>query len=547
MSKRIRIVIIFILSLQFGVRMCISQPMIDSVWFWEETDCDGRNLVEICYILSDDTANISAQMSSDSGMTWDVPLTTLMDTTGDLGEEIVPGEHCFYWEMGIDESDKEGMWTLEVGLAEYRDTLFLSDSFYFAAHNISGLTFDGDNIIVGERDGSPVTIAWYNIEADAIIRTVEVSGCNTAEDLAFAEGRLFMNCQSPGRVFEIDMTTGDIINQSSNSFSSLQGLTYLGNDSLFLNRSGWHFCKIPLELDASDCFTHSFGSGWPEGLAFGNGYIWLARDGSSSRPVLLKIRASDFFVSDSFWIIYGGSLGPEGLAWDGTSLWYANYNTGYVYEYDPLLVISEAISATLPLDSRPPNVDISFSGNSDIYPNDIISLNWIVEDMFWCDESCSLHISWCTSETTIIAMGTNYDWIVPPTAEGCDTFWFWIAVRDSFCNWGYDSCNNFSIQYEQTFACIVCPNPFTPNNDGINDYAQFEFEGMEQNEGMIYIFDIHGHKVKSIDVPEGTNAKINARWYGRDKNDKPLPQGLYLFTIESDGETVCEGTITIAR
>ncbi len=95
--------------------------------------------------------------------------------------------------------------------------------------------------------------------------------------------------------------------------------------------------------------------------------------------------------------------------------------------------------------------------------------------------------------------------------------------------------------------CKRVPNPFTPNNDGFNDYVQFEFDNMGQTEGTIYIYDIHNHEVKQINVPAGANAKTAAQWHGTDNNGNPLPQGVYMYVIESGGEIVCEGTVVIAR
>ena len=97
------------------------------------------------------------------------------------------------------------------------------------------------------------------------------------------------------------------------------------------------------------------------------------------------------------------------------------------------------------------------------------------------------------------------------------------------------------------YHCLRTPNPFTPNSDGINDYAQFEFDGMGEIEGTIYIFDLYGHEVRSIKVPSGGGAKQAARWDGKDNDGNPLKQGLYMYVIESGGEIVCEGTTVLAR
>ncbi|MCD6594443.1 gliding motility-associated C-terminal domain-containing protein [bacterium] len=91
------------------------------------------------------------------------------------------------------------------------------------------------------------------------------------------------------------------------------------------------------------------------------------------------------------------------------------------------------------------------------------------------------------------------------------------------------------------------PNPFTPNNDEQNDCCRFTFPGLVYEVGHIYIYDIFGICVRKIVVQTGARAKELSRWDGLDENKRSLPQGLYIYVIEVDGEIVCEGTITIAR
>ena len=95
--------------------------------------------------------------------------------------------------------------------------------------------------------------------------------------------------------------------------------------------------------------------------------------------------------------------------------------------------------------------------------------------------------------------------------------------------------------------CKESPNPITPNNDGVNDYARFEFPNMRQKlpSTKIYIYNIRGRLVRTIEMSDVVGD--NWLWDGRDENDQPCRQGLYLYVIEVDGEKVCNGTISIAR
>ena len=133
-----------------------------------------------------------------------------------------------------------------------------------------------------------------------------------------------------------------------------------------------------------------------------------------------------------------------------------------------------------------------------------------------------------------------------------DTYIFARNIFLTLCGvpgYEFDPCafadSVFPQRWEQN--CSLSPNPFTPNGDGMNDYCQFTFDGIGEREATIYIHDMYSREVKRINVPAGATAKWVARWDGRDDKGNPLPPGIYLYTIESIGEKVCEGSVVIAR
>jgi len=124
---------------------------------------------------------------------------------------------------------------------------------------------------------------------------------------------------------------------------------------------------------------------------------------------------------------------------------------------------------------------------------------------------------------------------------------------DLFCCDSPDTCGPNCILYNWIFfiappsECQRMPNPFSPNYDNINDYVYFTFPNIFFEEATIYIYNLHNIKINEIHVPSGEIAKECARWSGLDTDGNPMPQGLYIYLIETSGEIVCEGTVTIAR
>ncbi|MCD6595814.1 hypothetical protein J7L68_09115, partial [bacterium] len=104
------------------------QPRIDSVWFSEETDCDGQNIVEICYNFYGDAESffpVNAQFSMDTstGLWFDFADYTLEEFDDDMGDSISPGIHCFYWIMSDDMPNVEvNNFAVEIAAGEITHT-----------------------------------------------------------------------------------------------------------------------------------------------------------------------------------------------------------------------------------------------------------------------------------------------------------------------------------------------------------------------------------------------------------------------------------------
>jgi len=89
----------------------------------------------------------------------------------------------------------------------------------------------------------------------------------------------------------------------------------------------------------------------------------------------------------------------------------------------------------------------------------------------------------------------------------------------------------------------VLPNPFTPNNDGYNDYVEFKYPEMYDQEPIIQIYNLRGRKIRELKDFSG----YECRWYGKDDNGRELEPGVYIYILEVQGNKISNGTITLIR
>lgn len=108
------------------------------------------------------------------------------------------------------------------------------------------------------------------------------------------------------------------------------------------------------------------------------------------------------------------------------------------------------------------------------------------------------------------------------------------------------------------------PNPFTPNNDGINDFTRIEFFlgniaeprdkiGAQIRKLTVKIYDLTGKLVKNLyDSDSGSFAFIaenSVSWDGKDNNGKTVRPGVYIYQIivdsDNGGENISK-TVVVA-
>lgn len=111
-----------------------------------------------------------------------------------------------------------------------------------------------------------------------------------------------------------------------------------------------------------------------------------------------------------------------------------------------------------------------------------------------------------------------------------------------------------SLQKPQIKNFSLSPNPFSPDNSGINDYLTIEFTVDQPSTLTINIFDIAGRMVSEF-VKETLNfsesqKKFTYIWNGKDFNNNNLPIGVYIISTEvsnSNGTTRVNKPCVILR
>jgi hypothetical protein len=433
---------------------------IDSLWVSEETDCDGQNLVEICYEATDyiiDSIFASLKIFHDGAL---VGAHTISETVPgfpppNLGW-VSSGTKCFYWNMSADYPGNEGC-DFEIALDVMNETteiLTVTDS--FAIPDAEGVAWDGEFLWV--------TRSWYNsplvtqrvFRVDPITHEVFDDSCITdhlfdgyTADCVWHDGYLWILggglSGQRAKLFKFDVSTCTVVDSSAALWGGArwgQGICY---------HDGWFYAcdsngKI-YRVETTPPYTSTLwldletihpglmsGAISADALVFALGFIWILRNPGPAGHVLLQFDYTGNVI-DSFALASLTGFGPEGITFDGECFWYTDHAKDFVYRVCLWGCEDSAVVAVC-LDSKAPEV-AALCPPSPVYVGDSVSFNALVAEYFGTSEPGSLIMDDGVSRIAVPLPPGGHTIAIP---ELCGLTSFVMMIRDSFCNWGEDTC-----------------------------------------------------------------------------------------------------------
>ena len=82
----------------------------------------------------------------------------------------------------------------------------------------------------------------------------------------------------------------------------------------------------------------------------------------------------------------------------------------------------------------------------------------------------------------------------------------------------------------------------TPNGDGKNDTATFQFSNPRDSGGTLRIYDVRGHRVAEVSIEATTAAASSVSW----APGSTMPSGVYIYVITIE-EQVVTGAVVVVR
>lgn len=108
--------------------------------------------------------------------------------------------------------------------------------------------------------------------------------------------------------------------------------------------------------------------------------------------------------------------------------------------------------------------------------------------------------------------------------------------------------NSISLKYTDDVNLAISPDPFSPDGDGFEDSAIFDYSIPLKSEISIKIYDVKGRLVKTL-VEEQPLASGTIFWDGKDDKNRKVRAGIYVVFVEVQNEkkSFLKTTVVVAK
>jgi glutamine cyclotransferase len=210
-------------------------------------------------------------------------------------------------------------------------------SFEAPTRNTNGLTFDG-RYLWHTNDQEPI-IYQINPFGGAVVGSLE-NQVPDQGDLEFGGKFLWVNSENDHNIHKIDPATGKTLDtihvegippgtlrRNGINDVQLEGITYDGRQ-LWVDGGTNRIIRIDPVSREQRMYEMSFDMGYLDGMTWAFDHLWVA----TNNGTIYELDPCSMGILDKFDAPTSGGHGPEGFAFDGENLWFADNGIDMIYK-----------------------------------------------------------------------------------------------------------------------------------------------------------------------------------------------------------------------
>jgi streptogramin lyase len=210
-------------------------------------------------------------------------------------------------------------------------------SFQAPTSNTNGLTFDG-RYLWHTNDREPI-IYQINPFGGAVVGTLE-SSVQDQGDLEFGGKFLWINSENDHNIHKVDPATGKTLDTihvygippgtrigNGRNTIELEGATFDGRN-LWVDGGSNRIVRIDPVSRRQYLYEMPFEMGYLDGMTWAFDNLWVV----TNNATIYEIDPCSMGILDKFEAPATGGHGPEGFAFDGENLWFADNGIDMIYK-----------------------------------------------------------------------------------------------------------------------------------------------------------------------------------------------------------------------